>query len=63
MVWQCCNIFHNRGEQEHLLYISICYNLFTAGGLSLQGSFHAQVVIIKKRENVEAYRLKDFDDG
>ena len=55
---------HNRGEQEHLLYI-FCYNLFTAGGVSLQGEFffHTQVVIIKKGEKAKAYRLKAFDDG
>jgi len=33
------------------------------GEFLCRGSFHTQVVIIKKGENVEAYRLKDFDDG
>jgi len=43
-----------------LLHI-ICYNMFTAGGVSLQGEFsYTQVVIIKKEENVEAYKIKRF---
>ena len=51
-----------RGEQEHLTcYISICYNLFTTGGVSLQGKFsYTQVVIIKNGENVEAYKIERF---
>jgi len=27
------------GENKNTCYISICYNLFTAGGVSLQGEF------------------------
>ena len=59
---QCC--MTHAGENKKICYISICYNLFTAGGVSLHGEFsYTQVIIIKKGENVKAYRLIDFDDG
>ena len=58
VIWQCREqLTLCRGEQEHLT----CYNLFTAGGVSLQGEFsYTQVVIIKKVENVEAYKIERF---
>ena len=64
-IWQYCNVLcPMQGENKNTCFISICYNLFTAGGVSLQGEFSCtQVVIIKKGKNIEAYRLIDFDDG
>ena len=51
------NFMQGRTRTLDLIY----YNLFTAGGVSLQGEFsYTRVVIIKKGENVEAYKIERF---
>jgi len=60
--WQCRgNLTLSAGANKNTWLYIICYNLFTAGGVLLQGEFSStQVVIIKKGENVEAYQVERF---
>jgi len=53
-IWQCRgNLTLSAGANKN--------NLFTAGGVSLQGECsYTQVVIIKKGENVEASKVEQF---
>jgi len=61
-IWQCRgNLTLSAGANKNTWLYIICYNLFTAGGVLLQGEFSStQVVIIKKGENVEAYQVERF---
>ena len=45
------------GENKNTCYITICYNLFIAGGVFMHR------LSSSKGENVEAFRIINFDDG
>jgi len=57
------NFMQGRTRTLDLFHI-IFYNLFTAGGVSLQGGFHKHRLSSSKRERMlKPTKLKDFDNG